>query len=69
MVWTLNRGNRVVLQNFVYSHSDCTKEKLDYWKEYIYKVWKEEGSATCCYEVHILFVVQYINKGGLNWSK
>ena len=51
MIWTLNNGNRVVLQNFVYSHNDCTPEKLSYWANYIKKVWKESGTAKCCYEV------------------
>ena len=50
MVWVLERGNQVILQNFVYSHSDCTKEKLDYWAEYIQKVWREPGRAQCCFE-------------------
>ena len=51
MIWTLNNGNRVVLQNFVYSHNDCTNEKLSYWANYIKKVWKQEGTARCCFEV------------------
>ena len=51
MIWTLKNGNRVVLQNFVYSHNDCTTEKIAYWANYIRKVWKEEGSAKCCFEV------------------
>ena len=50
MVWVLNRGNRVILQNFVYSHSDCTKEKLEHWSEYIQKTWREPGRAQCCFE-------------------
>lgn len=51
MVWTLDHDKRVVLQNFVYSHSDCTKEKLDYWSDYIFKVWRQPGSAKCCFDV------------------
>ena len=51
MVWTLDKGDRVVLQNFVASHNDCTDEKLEYWASYIRKVWKEPGKAHCCYEV------------------
>ena len=51
MIWTLKNGERVVLQNFVYSHNDCTSEKIAYWAKYIRKVWKEEGTAKCCYEV------------------
>ena len=51
MVWTLNSSNRVILQNFVYSHNDCTPEKLDHWAEYIGKTWREPGTAKCCFQV------------------
>ena len=40
----------MILQNFVYSHSDCTKEKLEHWSEYIQKTWREPGRAQCCFE-------------------
>ena len=56
MVWVLNGSNRVVLQNFVYSHNDCTEEKLDYWAEYISKVWREPGTAKCCFQVSIIVI-------------
>ena len=59
MVWVLNGSNRVVLQNFVYSHNDCTEEKLDYWAEYISKVWREPGTAKCCFQVSIIVIATF----------
>ena len=59
MVWVLNGSNRVVLQNFVYSHNDCTEEKLDYWAEYISKVWREPGTAKCCFQVSMIWLLQH----------
>ena len=60
MVWVLNGSNRVVLQNFVYSHNDCTEEKLDHWAEYISKVWREPGTAKCCFQVSIIVIAFFV---------
>lgn len=63
MVWTLDNTKRVILQNFVYSHSDCTKEKLDYWSDYIFKVWRQPGSAKCCFDVSMMVLIEKRSSG------